>query len=95
MRTPMTDLILRTAAAIVVGGFLLAAPTASMAKGECGVPTTAGPNPLATDAQTILRDAVALPTDCDDKPCVCDVLAPTGITASDAAERRPARLCSK
>lgn len=83
MTRPITPIL----AALVLGGFMLGSPGLAQAgNGDCAQPVSSGDNPLASDAQAILRKAVgqSVPA-CDAKPCICDPAAPhPGILASDA-----------
>ncbi len=55
--------------------------TAAAARGDCGQPASDGARPVATDALTLLRVAVALDS-CD--LCVCDVDSSGKVLATDA-----------
>lgn len=81
----MTKSTTRFLAALVFGGLLLSAPAPALAvKGDCGQPSSGGANPAASDALTILKEAVGQATDCDAKPCICDVNSNGTITSPDA-----------
>jgi hypothetical protein len=54
------------------------------ALGDCGQPRSSGSAPSATDALEILKTAVGA-SDCGGfDPCICDVIRPFGVTATDA-----------
>lgn len=81
----MTKKFTRVLAAMFVGGLLLSAPGLALAEtGDCGQPTSTGVGPKASDAQTILKDAVGQVTDCDPKPCICDVNNSGSTNTTDA-----------
>ncbi len=81
----MTNKFSRVLAAMFIGGLLLSAPGLSLAeKGDCGQPSSTGAGPKASDAQTILKDAVGQATDCDAKQCICDVNNSGGTNTTDA-----------
>jgi hypothetical protein len=62
---------------------LLASPSAA-ARFDCGQPKSTGSKPTTTDAVVVLKESVGLATDCDEKPCVCDVNGSGKIDISDA-----------
>ena len=70
--------------AAALGVFAAAPPTAFADRGDCGQPTSSGPNPAGSDALTVLKSAVGLPTACDLKPCICDVDGDGSVTVKDA-----------
>ncbi|HYB98528.1 MAG TPA: hypothetical protein VEC57_05270 [Candidatus Limnocylindrales bacterium] len=54
------------------------------ANGDCGQPVSSGNKPVAGDCLAILKEAVGQNTQCDAKPCICDVNGNGLVQASDA-----------